>query len=114
MAVTKYYQVRERTDPDGTPVIEAYRYNQFTDYRVGGYEDSSGAWSSGFKPDATNDADGTPIGSPDADLRGAYSGEWFQGVPVNDVDADGPIAKGSEGSGPAPAGEAFNTTKLWP
>lgn len=107
--MARHFQVRTRVDPnDGLTVYDCYRFNQFAGIKAGGYETSSG-WAEGFEPNATNDTDGTPIGSPDADLVVVGDGT----DPVLAADTDGALYL-AEGSGPEPEGEAYSTTKTWP
>lgn len=106
----RHFQIRTRVDPnDGLNVYECFRFNQFSGVKAGGYESSSG-WNEGFEPDATNDTDGTPIGSPDADLEVVVDGD--DPVLVSDTEAT-PLEL-AEGTGPEPEGKSYSSTQTWP
>lgn len=107
--MVRHFQVRYRTGPDGLPTYDCFRFNQFSGIKAGGYESSAGIWVEGFEPDATNDTDGTPIGTPDADLAKVADGS----DPVLAADTDGALYL-EEGTGPEPEGEAYSTTPTWP
>lgn len=109
----KYYQVRTIPTEDGGTMKVAFRFNQFSGERAGGYPDPSGGWNEGFKVNANNDVDGTPIGTPDADLDAAYT--LVRLKPVDGSPAGSPPAVDDDEGYTTYEGEVSVTaTKSWP